>query len=293
MGTSASTSKLDDKEAFERLSQILLSSDRIEVEELRKELISLKHQLQDEDKFASIVKPVFDDRVEELKKDFPDMFGPLITKAITIQIKESKDEVVNALYPIMGKLIKKYLKSELEQLKESINQSVEKIFSTKNLWRLLRAKFTGVDYADMMLSDVLRASLSNIMVIQKDSGKLLAEYPKGNPDDNLDLVAGMLSVIKSFIEDAFNKEQEVEMIEYQDNKLLIHNASNYFIVLVLDGELDKNEKHYLLARVDQFSEEHYNSLSAPNADNLYGSNSEKLKDFTEGLKKIGKKKVNG
>jgi hypothetical protein len=95
------------------------------------------------------------------------------------------------------------------------------------------------------------------------------------------------------MEDAFNKEQEVEMIDYQDNELLIHSASNFFIVLVLNGDLDKAEKRYLLQKVNEFSEVNFESLSASNADSLYGKNSGKLKEFTESLKKIGKKKGNG
>ena len=80
-------------------------------------------------------------KIDDLKANFPEHFGDQITQSIKVQIRESQDEVVEALYPIMGKLVKKFIIAELTKLTESINQTINDKFSlTQILKRLFKVK---------------------------------------------------------------------------------------------------------------------------------------------------------
>ena len=79
---------------FEQLQELLLEQDREKFDSLNEE-------------FVGKVNPIIQEKIEDLRKNFPEYFGDTITKTIKDQIVNSQDQVLDALYPIIGKLIKK------------------------------------------------------------------------------------------------------------------------------------------------------------------------------------------
>lgn len=54
----------------------------------------------------------------------------------------------------------------------------------------------------------------------KESGLLIGSYSRGNIADK-DMISGMLTAIKSFVEDAFSKEgQDLEDIKFENFNFL-------------------------------------------------------------------------
>jgi hypothetical protein len=52
-------------------------------------------------------------------------------------------------------------------------------------------------------------------------------------------VAGMLSAIKSFVENAFGQEDsELESLEYSDYKILLYNFNRFYFACVIEGYVD-------------------------------------------------------
>ncbi|WP_438976530.1 response regulator [Polaribacter sp.] len=91
---------------FEILKELLLTDDRQKFE-------SLRDQFLEKDKIRENINPVVDEKIDDLKANFPEHFGDQITQSIKVQFRESQDEVVEALYPIMGKLVKKFIIAEI------------------------------------------------------------------------------------------------------------------------------------------------------------------------------------
>ena len=281
-----------DAEAFEHLSRILLETDRQDREGLRLEIEALKAKVDDPEAFSKMVVPIIAEQIEVLRKSFPEMFGPVITESIKVQIANSQDEVVTALYPIMGKLIQRYIRSEIDKLRNDINSAFDSVFSFKNIKLWMRSKFTGASMSDLLLSGVLEGNLEKMMVVQKESGKLIAEYPEGSADDDLDVVASMLSVIKNFMEDAFKKNQDVETIEYDDSRLIIHSELNFFVVAVMNGNIDGKTVKEVKKRMSAYSGDNLDALNAEDAQKYYSENCRELEKMISSLKKI-KQNSNG
>jgi hypothetical protein len=80
-----------------------------------------------------------------------------------------------------------------------------------------------------------------------------------------DLVAGMLTAIKSFVEDAFSKKrQDLDMIEYGTYKIFIQSFHLYYIPIILDGSISTSEKQTLSAKLLDFAEEEMSSVTPDN-----------------------------
>jgi hypothetical protein len=229
---------------------------------------ALDREINDEQRLAQQVGPILEKRIAELQETFPERFGPVITETLKVQIKESQDdvveaispiitkslkaqikdsqdEVVEAIYPIMGKLIKKYIQKEIAKLSESVDARMRQMFSFKGFWQRFIYRIKGVKESEVVVQGLLPPVLEEIMVIENDSGLLLANYSIGSNTDP-DLVAGMLTAIKAFVEDAYSKsEQDLEYIEYETFTLYLQSFKSFYIVVAISGVLNQAFKDRL------------------------------------------------
>ena len=75
------------------------------------------------------------------------------------------------------------------------------------------------------------------------------------PSVNRDVVAGMLTAIKSFVEDAFERENEdLEMIQYGTYRILIQTYPFYYFAMALSGSVSSAESERLRGQVLDFIE---------------------------------------
>ena len=232
---------------LEQLRAVLLKDDRAE-------LSDLQNLLADKKRLAERVSPIFEERIEQLKANFPQEFGALVDNAIEQKLKASQEDLLNLIFPVLGKMITKFVQQQIEELKESINKQTEQALSWNNWKRRFRAMFLGVNEADVILSDLKLAKIEELYVIQYNSGLLLGSYSRGELVDK-DLIAGMFTAIKSFAEDSFSKNQEdLEQIEYGSYKILIQNFRSYYITFVVSGALGIEELNKLKAKAVDFAD---------------------------------------
>jgi hypothetical protein len=116
-------------QALETLKAIILEDDRKLSESIEREINVLKDELLEPENFAKKVDVHADKKIDDLKKNFGTYFKSELKASIQNELKNSQDEVINALYPIIGKLIKKYIRSEIEMLTEQIDKQINNTFS--------------------------------------------------------------------------------------------------------------------------------------------------------------------
>ena len=232
---------------FELLKQLLLEEDREKFNALSQEIIL-------REKMAARVTPIIDEKIEDLREKFPVYFGGTITETIKHQIKESQDEVVDALYPIMGKLIKKAIVAEITKLSDKINESVKATFSFKEFIKKFKRKLSGVSEGDAALQDAFKPIIEEVFIIEKDSGLLKGNLSTGNIADK-DMVSGMLTAIKSFAEDAFSKEgQDLEDIKFETFVISLYNFNTIYIAIAFSGVANAGFKDALYDKVNNLAE---------------------------------------
>lgn len=245
---------MEQTERLKLLKQILLKEEKETSESLIEKVEQLSGMLNEPQKLAAKVDPLIDNKIKELVKEMPKTLSPIITKSLRAEVENSQDAVVEALFPIIGKLIKKYIAREMELLNERINSQIKKAFSFKNFFRSI---FRKKSLADDLIVSTAEAQLEQVLVIEKKSGILVANY-KSNQDSEVmdeELVAGMLTAIKSFVEDAFKSgEQSLESITYELQTLHIQNFYNYYIVAVVSGNYTLQVKEKLENKILDFAE---------------------------------------
>ncbi|WP_010522206.1 hypothetical protein [Aquimarina agarivorans] len=244
---------MEQNERLELLKKILLTEEKEVTNSLIAQVEQLSNTLNQSSELAAKVDPLIDKKINQLIAEMPKQLSPVITSALKTEIKNSQDAVVEALFPIIGKMIKKYIANEMRLLNDRINTQLKKAFSFKNFFR---SKLGKKNMANEIIVNSNQASVLQIFIVEKESGILVAKYAKEEFDTMDDeLIAGMLTAIKSFVEDAFKLGgQSLETIVYELYTLHIQNFYNYYVAAVVSGTYTNEFKDALEDKILDFAE---------------------------------------
>lgn len=232
---------MTESEKLIKLKELLLDEDRDFAQKILVKLDSLQDTIENQEKLSAKVNPIIEEKLEVFVEEIPSKLGPVIAEALT----KSQDKVVEALYPIIGRLIKKYIQQEIKILSDNINNQVHNTFSTKTWKRKIKSIFTGVSEKEIILSELNKTQIEQLFVIEKGSGLVIASASNSESFDK-DMIAGMLTAIKSFVEDAFKKDQQsLELIQYELFEIYIQNFTSYYFAVIISGGFDAVFKNKL------------------------------------------------
>lgn len=256
---------MNEKDKIEILKDILFADEHEFEERISQRVELLEQTIQEREKLAEKVDPIVISQIEEFKKSIPTTLGPIITQTLKEEIKNHKDEVVDALYPILGKMVKKYVAQEMKLLSLKMNNQLGFLA----FWRLkVKSTFSGKNEKGLMFDEMSIAKIEQVLLIEKDSGILKASYTKSSAMDE-EMVSGMLTAIKSFVEDAFVQgDQNLELIEYELYQIHIQSFATHYMAVVISGNYGLTAKNRLQDVIFDF----YNSFMAMNLDLVFNTN---------------------
>jgi len=269
---------MQEEDKLEILRDILLTDDKSAQEDMAKRIEFIEHLLNDKNKFAKKVDPLIKHQLLEFTKRIPQTLGPTITATLKQEIKNHKDEVVDALYPVLGKMVKKYVAQEIKILSEKIDNQLSFISRWK---RRLRSWFTGVKEQEMILKDLTAAKIEQVLLIERDTGILKASYSKTSSIDE-EMISGMLTAIKSFVEDAYyKKNQNLELIEYESYNIHLQSFVTHYVAVVISGNYVLQSKNKLQDLIFNF----YYNFMAMNLDLVFNTehSEKKVKTIDQAL----------
>ncbi|MGK7901487.1 MAG: OmpA family protein [Hormoscilla sp.] len=165
--------------------------------------------------------------------------APEMGKAIKAQIELERDSMVDALYPVIGSTISKYMADVIR----SINEKVENALSPEGIRRKIRAKMQGVSEGELILQESKAFATQAVFLIHKESGLVIAEaQPESEERLESEMVAGMLTAIRSFVNDCIvqsGEMSELDAIDYGEAKIILEVAGYSYLAVVVKGEPPK------------------------------------------------------
>jgi outer membrane protein OmpA-like peptidoglycan-associated protein len=191
--------------ALRDLKRLLLRDERRDLAGLRSELARLDRRVGSEDRFS---RAVADSLVVALKvvevenhRALTEVIAPLVVAGIRREIAESRDLMVETLYPIAGRMVAAAIAAAFRQLSDEINETLSR--SPRRLWLRLKALLTGRSYADLVLAELVHGRLERLILIDRATGAVLATTdrdgrPDADPDGQLHLIGGLVTAIVAF-----------------------------------------------------------------------------------------------
>lgn len=243
----------------------------------------IEHILSNYDELEARLSPHFDNHIEFLKANFPNLFRKSLAQALREQVENSNEEIIQALSPIIGKMIARYIRNEFEKLSQRIDEAQKDFFSLHS-WKLrAQSFFTGVPYEELILRETVPTLLQEVFLIENESGLLVGHHSVNDLMDP-DMIAGMLTGIKGFVEHAFQQDkQALEMVKYEDYKILIHPFFTYYLAIVVSGPVSLDFRSRTEATASRFMEEAKLPKNLEITGEIQDRMSEKLKLHFHGL----------
>jgi len=200
------------------------------------------------DYLAKIIVKSADNNLPELSRSLQSVISPAISR----EIADNKEKMVDALYPIMGSMISKYVSNAIAEMVEKINSKIEDGLSFERYKRKIKAKLTGVSESELLLEEAADAKIECLFVVQKDTGLLVAEaYLESKEIDDPHMVASMASAIRDFVNDWIENNEnpsEVQLLSYGNATLYIESAGSVYLIAFLDAEPNYQQR----TKIDAF-----------------------------------------
>lgn len=175
--------------------------------------------------------------------DFAKTLAPVISEGIRHQIRDAKADVVDALYPILGQMVSRSVAEAMKKLVASINQTLDKTFDFQVWSRRMKARLSGANPAEAVLAGAVPFFIEKAFLISKQSGLLMAYYSANQENEverDAQVIGGMLTAIKAFVEDAFDEEGdggELKEIEHSNKTIKLDSARYTYLAVVCEGPL--------------------------------------------------------
>jgi len=235
--------------ALEELRAILLDRDRRRAHELESELAELDLRLTDERRLAGII-------------------APILTDALRRRIRDARDEMIEALYPIIGQTVVRAVSEAIRDLARNVDAQMRFSLSPRMIWRRMQARARGVSVADATLRDALPFSITEIFLVHAETGLLLLHVSHDPKSSDSDLVSSMLTAIRDFAQEAFGRGETADLdgIQYGERRIIIEAAQMVYLAVVVDGVEPAGFRSTLRERVIEISHTYADVLTEYNGD---------------------------
>jgi len=152
---------------------------------------------------------------------------------IRSELKNSQDEMVQALYPITGRLVKAYVASAIKDLTDQINRRIEQ----NPLSLRIRSWTTGKPVAELAIAESQRLKVEEIFLIRRGAGSLLGRWPEGPELSNSDIhLSGVLSAINDFSSHAFEDDGgNLRTFKFDDFHVYLRASPMYLVAAKCRG----------------------------------------------------------
>ncbi|HOV03013.1 MAG TPA: hypothetical protein PLG99_01285, partial [Kaistiaceae bacterium] len=229
---------------FDELKRLLFADEQKTLERLDRDVNTLSDRYGTPDKFEhamakSLATALKQADVEDHRR-LAGAIAPLVVAGIRNEIAQSRDLMVEALYPITGRLVTTAVAKAFQRLVADINARLESAMSLGR-WRLrLKALLTGRSYGELVLAEATAFRPQQMLLLDHQSGTLIGAWPSvaegAEGGENLDLVGGMLSAILGFAEEALHaKSGGLRSLDLGGAKALISASPRFVLATIGQG----------------------------------------------------------
>lgn len=252
---------------MEKLRELVLIAERQRLAKLEAQVSQLQRQLDSDDSEEMIA-----------------IFKPVIAEIIAARVRESQDDVAEALYPVIGKSVRRAVAQAIRDLARGVDAAMRRSLYPQPVRKLMQ-RMRGIDSEDAALRDLLPFQVHEIFLIHQESGLLIHHLSAVGTLSDADLIAGMLSAIRSYVQESFapGTEGTLEEIRYGDLRILMVEGSVASLAVVLQGTEPAGFQSLLLEQVSNLHNAYGRSLRAFDGNPL---NASKILPFLKPLLEV-------
>jgi OOP family OmpA-OmpF porin len=226
--------ELRSDDSLKRLREMLLEPFQVQLDQLQE-------RLDNPEVHAKEVSRVLPEAIRlrsSQDKKMVTVLEPITEEAIKASIKKNRQIFVDVLFPVMGPAIRKAIAAAIRAMVQNFNQILEYSLSKQGLkWRF-EALRTRKPLAEVILLHTLVYQVEQVFLIHKDTGlELHHVVSKSAVAQDPDLISGMLTAIKDFVQDSFgaSKHEALETMRVGERSIWIEHGRQAILAAVIQG----------------------------------------------------------
>jgi len=224
-------------QAFGELRELLLAGERRRLTELERRLDELgltPEELADQLPDAVALRTTQD-------KQLARSLAPTIQEAFGESVQRNPQQIAHAIFPILGPAIRKAIAETMAGFVNTLNRAIENSLSVRGLkWRI-EAWRTGVPYAQIVIKYALVYRVEQVFLIHRETSLPLAHVTAEDLEtQDADLISGMLTAIRDFVQDSFGATDEgdggLRTFSVGDRTVLVEQGPKALLAAVVSGQ---------------------------------------------------------
>ncbi len=189
-----------------------------------------------------------------------------VVEIIRTSVKKDIKTFADALFPVMGPAIRKYIAESFKEMVQSLNTVLDNSFSRQGLqWRLESIR-TGRSFGEIVLTHSLVYRVEQVFLIHRNTG-LVIKHLCSDPDivRDADLVSAMLTAIRDFVSDSFATPggDSLESIQVGEFNVWIEQGPEAILACAIRGTPVEALRRQIREKLE----------------NIHGESSEELQEF--------------
>lgn len=220
-----------------KLKQLLFDDEAETIKGLAQRVETVFERAGSDDQLRSSVARVLDGALIDAEKTRHEQvsraMAPMVVKTVKAEFLNSQDELVEAIYPITGRMVKAYVATAMRDLANEINRKLE----NNSAMLRVRSLLTGRPVSDLAISDSQRLQVEELYLIRRGSGELLMRWPEGKALSNTDIhLSGVLTAINDFAAHTFQKDGgSIRDFSVDDFSMFLRASPNYLLAAKCSG----------------------------------------------------------
>lgn len=187
-----------------------------------------------------------------------DTLTPAIVRCVRQEIRNSRHELVESLYPMMGRLISAYAANASRDLIYQVDQRLASVLTGRYLRLRVKSWIEGIPYKELALVEAFGLKIHDLLLINRRTGECLdrwhanADQAMGTANDRL--FAGMLSAIAEFSREALNDDKgELREVNFGNSRVFLRVTPSFLVAArcfgkggrVVEARLDRALRSFL------------------------------------------------
>ncbi len=224
-------------QSVDKLKELLFQPESEAIAELSKRIEVVFDRAGTVERFRSSVATVLDGALRDAEvarhEEVASAIAPLIVKTVKTEIHNSTDDLVEALYPATGRMVKAYVASAIKDLTNDINRKL----GANPVMLRINALLTGRSVGELVLAESQQLRVADVFLIRRATGELVARWPEGTPGSNSDhVLGGVLTAINEFTSEAFKAEgSALRQIDLSDARVYLRVSPGFLLAAKCSG----------------------------------------------------------
>lgn len=279
-----------DREVVDRLGAQLAEQERLlegyalKLEHSDAELLRLSSRVGDDEQLRKTLVPVLSQSIADIEKANPRplarAMSPFIVTSIRSEIANSKEAMVEALYPITGRLVSASVKNSVAAMMETINQRVNEATSTRMLHARFKSWRSGNPVSSYLVPRPGEVILHRTMLLERDTGTPICtvdlQGDASEKDEHSNLASALLAALSNLTEEVFSGENdELRTLDLNGRKITFRRSFRHLLVVEFIGVLSADQHRII--------DEHFGELVSLSEENNQEGLSDELAQLLQAV----------